>query len=164
MFDRLSKDASGHHSRGSRTRPKAGDWLRVEPLEARALLASLAPITSVSVEGSSSSSTGSSSTGAGYQVPVNGSRPTGTRTRETYTVSTDGATGGVTAANVATGEFWTIGVTPRVQRHGMTPSFSGTMTFQLFQDLTPNSRSSKIESLINGTVPYRRPHGRRPRR
>jgi cyclophilin family peptidyl-prolyl cis-trans isomerase len=145
MFDRLSKDASGHHSKGSRARSKAGCRLRVEPLEGRALLASLAPIPSVTVEGSSGSTSG-----AGYQVPLNGAT-NGNTDPQTYTVTTDNTSSGVTAS-IASGEFWTIGVTHASSGAG-DPAFSGTMTFQLFQDLTPNS-VSMIESLINGTVPF----------
>ena len=139
MFDRLGKDALGRPSKGSRARSKAGSWLRIEPLEGRSLMtASLAPIPSVTVEA-----------GAGYQVPLIGSS-NGNTDPQTYTVSTDN-TSGVTAVP-ATGEFWTIGVS-HVSSGGTDPSFSGTMTFQLFQDLTPNS-VAKIESLINGTVPF----------
>jgi cyclophilin family peptidyl-prolyl cis-trans isomerase len=145
MFDRLSKDASGHHSKGSRARSKAGCRLRVEPLEGRALLAALAPIPSVTVEGSSGSTSG-----AGYQVPLNGAA-NGNTDPETYSVTTDNASSGVTAS-IASGEFWTVGVSHASSGAG-DPAFSGTLTFQLFQDLTPNS-VAQIESLINGTVPF----------
>ncbi len=139
MFDRLSKDALGRQSKGSRARSKAGIRLRVEPLEGRALLASLAPIPSVTVEAT-----------AGYQVPLNGAVG-GNTDPQTYTVSTNNPTGGV-AATIASGEFWTIGVSHASSGAG-DPAFSGTLTFQLYQDLTPNS-VAQIESLINGTVPF----------
>jgi cyclophilin family peptidyl-prolyl cis-trans isomerase len=139
MFDRLGKDATGRHAGGSRARSKGGMRLRVEPLEGRALMASLAPIPSVTV-----------AAGAGYQVPLNGAYA-GNTDPQTYTVSTDNATGGVTAS-VASGEFWTIGVS-HASTGASDPAFSGTLTFQLYQDLTPNS-VAKIESLINGTVPF----------
>lgn len=140
MFDRLGKDASGRPSKGSRARSKAGIRLRVEPLEGRPLLASLAPIPSVTVEA-----------GAGYQVPLNGEL-NGNTDPQTYTVTTNSPTGGVTASVETEGEFWTIGVSHTSSGAG-DPSFSGTMTFQLFPDFAPNS-VSMIESLINGTVPY----------
>jgi cyclophilin family peptidyl-prolyl cis-trans isomerase len=140
MFDRLGKDALGRHSKGSRARSKAGEMLRIEPLEGRALLAvSLAPIPSVTVEA-----------GAGYQVPLNGQQ-NGNTDPQTYTVTTDNPTGGV-AATIASGQFWTIGVSHASSGTG-DPAFSGTLTFQLFQDLTPNS-VAQIESLITGTVPF----------
>jgi cyclophilin family peptidyl-prolyl cis-trans isomerase len=140
MFDRLGKDALGRHSKGSRARSKAGKMLRIEPLEGRALLAaSLAPIPSVTVEAT-----------AGFQVPLNG-QINGNLDPQTYTVTTDNPTGGVTAS-IASGDFWTVGIS-----HASTgpndPAFSGTLVFQLYNDLTPNS-VSKIESLINGTVPF----------
>lgn len=140
MFDRLGKDALGRHSKDSRARSKAGRRLQVEPLEGRALLASLAPIPSVTVDA-----------GTGYQVPLNGTYG-GNTDPETYTVSTDNATGGV-AATVAKGQFWTIGVSHTSDGSSSDPSFSGTLTLQLFEDLTPTA-ASKIESLITGTVPY----------
>ncbi len=140
MFDRLSQDSSIRSSKGGRARPKTARRLQIEPLEGRTLLtASLAPIPSVTVEAT-----------AGYQVPLNGMFG-GNTDPETYTVSTDNTTGGVTAS-VATGEFWTIGVS-HASSGPNDPAFSGTMTLQFFQDLTPNS-VSKIESLITGTVPF----------
>ena len=140
MFDRVGQDSSIRSSKGGRARSKAGRRLRVELLEGRALLtASLAPLPSVTVAAT-----------AGYQVPLNGNFG-GNTDPQTYTVSTDNATGGV-KATVATGQFWTIGVN-HVSSGANDPAFSGTMTFQLFQDLTPNS-VAKIESLITGTVPF----------
>ena len=140
MFDRLDKDALGRPSKGSRARSMAGNRLRIEPLEGRSLLtASLAPIPSVTVEAT-----------AGYQVPLSGDS-TGNTDPQTYSVTTDSPTGGVTAS-VASGEFWTIGVSHTSSGAG-DPSFSGTLTFQLFQDLTPNS-VTQIENLITGKVPF----------
>jgi cyclophilin family peptidyl-prolyl cis-trans isomerase len=103
------------------------------------LLASLAPIPSVTVEATT-----------GYQVPLNGAYA-GNTDPETYTVTTDNATNGVTAT-VASGEFLTLGVS-HASSGANDPAFSGTMTFQLFQDATPDA-VSKIESLITGSVPY----------
>ena len=118
-----------------------GEKFQIEPLEGRALLAaSLAPLPSVTVEAT-----------AGFQVPLNGTLG-GNTDPQTYTVTTDGATGGV-SASVASGEFLTIGVSHTSDGSSTDPSFSGTMVFQLFQDLTPNS-VSKIESLVTGTAPF----------
>ncbi len=140
MFDRTGRDAIGRSGAGSRGRAKAGRRFLVEPLEGRALMtASLAPIPSVTVEA-----------GAGYQVPLNGAY-NGNTDPQTYTVTTNTPSGGV-AATVATGQFWSITVN-HVSSGPNDPAFSGTMVYQLFQDLTPNS-AAKIESLINGTVPY----------
>ena len=140
MFDRTGRDAIGRSGAGSRGRSKAGRRLQIEPLEGRALMtASLAPIPSATVMAT-----------AGYQVPLNGNYG-GNTDPQTYSVSTDNPTGGVTAT-VATGEFWSVSVS-HTSSGGTDPTFSGTMVFQLFKDLTPNS-VSKIESLITGTVPF----------
>ena len=120
MFDRTGREAMGRLGTGSRGRSKAGRRLRIEPLEGRAMMtASLAPIPSVTVEAT-----------AGYQVPLNGN---GTTDPQTYTVTTDSPTGGVTAS-VATGQFWSITVN-HVSSGPTDPAFTGTMVFQLFQDL-----------------------------
>ncbi len=140
MFDRKGQNGWGRFAKGSRGRAQAGRRLQIEPLEGRALMtASLAPIPSATVEAT-----------AGYQVPLNGSYG-GNTDPQTYTVTTDGATGGVTAT-IASGQFWTITVN-HTSSGANDPAFSGSMTFKLFQDLTPNT-VSKIESLITGTVPY----------
>lgn len=139
MFDRLGKDALGRQSKGSRGRAKSGSRLEIEPLEGRALLAALAPIPSVTVE-----------VNAGYQVPLNG-LTNGNTDPETFTATTGSTTNGV-SVTPATGQFWTIGVS-HASSGANDPAFSGTLTFQLFQDLTPNS-VAKIESLITGTVPF----------
>jgi cyclophilin family peptidyl-prolyl cis-trans isomerase len=140
MFDRKGQNGWGRSSKGSRGRARTGTWLQLEPLEGRALLtASLAPIPSVTVEATN-----------GYQVPLNGSYG-GNTDNETYSVTTDNPTGGV-SATISSGEFWTITVN-HVSSGAGDPAFSGSMTFQMFQDLTPNT-VSKIESLITGTVPY----------
>ena len=141
MFDRLGRDASARPWKGSRARAKAVVRLQLEPLEGRSLMtASLAPIPSVTVEA-----------GAGFQVPLNGATG-GNLDPQTYTVTTDNATGGV-KATTAVGQFWTIGVSHVSSGAANDPSFTGTMTLQLFQDLTPNS-AAKIEALITGTAPY----------
>jgi cyclophilin family peptidyl-prolyl cis-trans isomerase len=140
MFDRLGKEASGRNAKGSRGRSKAGEWLRLEPLEGRTLLtASLAPIPSVTV-----------GTTTGFQVPLNG-MANGNTDPQTYTVTTDNPTANVTTT-LTSGKFWTIGV-HHVSSGGTDPNIDGTMTFQLFDDLTPMS-TSMIESLITGSVAF----------
>ena len=140
MFDRLGKDASGRNAKGSRGRSKAGEWLRLEPLEGRTLLtASLAPIPSVTV-----------GTTTGFQVPLNG-MVNGNTDPQTYTVTTDNPTTNITTT-LTSGKFWTIGV-HHVSSGGTDPNIDGTMTFQLFEDLTPMS-AAKIESLITGSVRF----------
>ena len=133
MFDRTGRDAIGKLGAGSRGRARPGRWLRLEPLEGRSLMtASLDPIAAVT-----------SPQYQGYQVPLIG----GTTHAQTFAVTSSNP---AVKATVAQGQFLTIGVT-HASSGASDPAFSGTMTFQLFQDLTPNS-VSKIESLINGSV------------
>ena len=133
MFDRTGRQAIDRVGAGSRGRSKAGRRLQLEPLEGRALMtASLDPIAAVT-----------SPQYQGYQVPLIG----GTTHAQTFTVTSSNPQ---VKASVASGQFLTIGVT-HASSGANDPAFSGTMTFQLFQDLTPNS-VSEIESLINGTA------------
>ncbi len=133
MFDRTGRQAIGRVDAGSRGRSKAGRWLHLEPLEGRSLMtASLAPIAAVT-----------SPQFQGYQVPLVG----GTTHAQTFTVTSSNPQ---VKAAVAQGQFLTIGVT-HASSGASDPAFSGTMTFQLFQDLTPNT-VAKISSLINGTT------------
>jgi peptidyl-prolyl cis-trans isomerase A (cyclophilin A) len=132
MFDRKGRDAIGRLGTGSRGRFKAGRRLRVEPLEGRALMAaSLAPIAAVT-----------SPQFQGFQVPLQGGTDP-----QTYSVTSDNP--GV-KASIAQGQFWTITVAHTSSGAG-DPTINGSMTFQLFQDLTPNT-VQQIESLITGTA------------
>ncbi len=133
MFDRTGRQAIGRVDAGSRGLSKAGRRLRLEPLEGRSLMtASLAPIAAVT-----------SPQYQGYQVPLIG----GTTHAQTFTVTSSNSQ---VRATVAQGQFLTIGVTHASSGAG-DPAFTGTMTFQLFQDLTPNT-VAKISALVNGTT------------
>jgi cyclophilin family peptidyl-prolyl cis-trans isomerase len=120
MFDR----DRGRTARRPARRPQA------EALECRQLLvATLSPIGPVSVP-----------LGLGFQVPLDG----GTGRPQTYAVTSDNA---AIRAAVARGQFLTIGVTHASSGVG-DPGFSGTLTFQLFEDLTPLT-AARIESLVS---------------
>ncbi len=132
MLNRVGKDAIGRSS-GSKRRSTIGRRPVIESLEGRAMMtATIAPIANVSVPQFQ-----------GYQVPVEG----GTTHQQTYTVTSDNP--GV-KATVAQGQFLTLGVSHTSSGTGDV-AVNGTMTFQLFQDLTPNTVAS-IESLITGTA------------
>ena len=136
MFDRTGREAMGRLGTGSRGRSKAGRRLRIEPLEGRAMMtASIMPIAAVSVPQYQ-----------GYQVPV----LAGTTHAQTFTVTSDNP--GV-KASVAQGQFWTITVAHTSSGTGDV-GVNGSMTFQLFQDLTPEHRQADRE-------PDHR-HGHRP--
>ncbi|WP_435010986.1 peptidylprolyl isomerase [Tundrisphaera lichenicola] len=133
MFDRTGREAIGRLGTGSRGRSKAGRWLQIEPLEGRGLMtASISPIAGISVPQFQ-----------GYQVPV----LAGTSHAQTFTVTSDNP--GV-KASMAQGNFWSITVSHTSSGTGDI-DVNGTMVFQLFQDLTPNT-VQQIESLITGTA------------
>jgi cyclophilin family peptidyl-prolyl cis-trans isomerase len=91
-------------------------------LEERELLtAGLAPIGDISVPAL-----------LGYQVPLDGS--SSTAAFQTFTVSSDNPD---IPASIAQGPFWTLRVTHTASSTPGDVSFSGALTFQLFQDLTP---------------------------
>ena len=121
------------HPGATRKVPRGVRPLQFESLEARQLLAAaLAPIGSVSVPAS-----------LGYAVPLNGSAA---NTPQTFTVTSSNPD---IKATVATGKFLTFNVT-----HTASPSvsgdisFSGAITFQLFDNLTPVT-ASNIEAYTN---------------
>jgi cyclophilin family peptidyl-prolyl cis-trans isomerase len=70
----------------------------------------------------------------GYTLPLNGS---GTTDAQTFTVSSSNPD---IAASIPTGPFWTINV-QYTDPSNAANNFSGPLTFQLFQDLTPNTVS-----------------------
>jgi cyclophilin family peptidyl-prolyl cis-trans isomerase len=96
----------------------------VEVLEGRQLLtASLAPLSNISVPAQ-----------LGFQVSLNGSgnsNPT-----QTYTVTSDNPK---IAATIASGPYWTFNVQHTASSQPGDISFAGALTFQLFEDLTPNT-------------------------
>ena len=102
-----------------------------EALEDRRVpAASLAPIAGLSVPAT-----------VGYQLPLDGSGATGP---QTYTVTSSNPSVGAT---IAQGKFLTVGVS-HASSGAVDPSFTGTLTYQLFDDLTPLT-TSKIEQLVN---------------
>lgn len=127
MFDRR-RDRAARANASARARPR-GLRPRFEALEGRQLLATLGPIGTVN-----------SPAGLGFQVPLEG----GSGADQTFAVT---STNPNVRVSVARGNFWTIGV-----KHDSSgpndPAFVGTLTFQLFEDLTPMT-VSKIEQLIN---------------
>ena len=101
---------------------------RLELLEQKALMASLAPIATVNAPAA-----------LGFQVPLDG----GTVGSQTFTVS---STNTAIKATVAQGKFLTIGVS-HTSSGATDPAFVGSLTFQLFEDLTPLT-TSRIEQLV----------------
>lgn len=101
-----------------------------ESLEDRRVpAASLAPIAALSVPAT-----------VGYQLPLDGAGATGP---QTYTVTSSNPSVGAT---IAQGKFLTVGVSHSSSGAG-DPSFTGALTYQLFDDLTPLT-TSKIEQLV----------------
>ena len=93
-----------------------------ESLEDRRLLtASLGPIANLTVPALQ-----------GYTQPLDGS---GTADAQTFTVSSSNPD---VAVSIATGPFWNVGVS-YTDPHNAANDFTGTLTFQLFQGLTPNT-------------------------
>jgi peptidylprolyl isomerase len=133
MFDR--KRVAAERSAGVpalvRSAPPANRALQpwLEGLEHRELLAAtIAPISTILTP-----------TTVGQQVPVFGGS-----TDQTFTVTSDNSLVPVT---VAQGKFLTFNVT-HASSGPTDPAFSGSMTFQLFDDLTPLT-TSRIEQLVN---------------
>ncbi len=119
--------------RMGRKSPRRGRQPRFESLEGRELLtASLAAISPVNVP-----------TTLGYQVPLNGAG--NTSGNQTYTVTSSNPD---IKATVTSGQFLTLAVTHTAASGSSTDvSFSGTLTFQLFGDLTPQT-VAQIESMV----------------
>lgn len=129
MLDRTGREASRRHGAN---RPKGRRGLAFEPLEVRSMMAAsiaaIAPITSPA--------------GLGYQLPLDGSASAADS--QTYSVTSSNPD---IKATVAKGEYLTINVTHASSGTG-DPAFSGALTFQLFDDLTPLT-TSRIEQLVN---------------
>jgi cyclophilin family peptidyl-prolyl cis-trans isomerase len=123
---RTGRIATDRPAAAPRTRRTAR--LTAEPLEGRALLATLAPVPNVTVPQF-----------LGYQVPLDG----GAGRDQTYTVTSSNPAIGAT---IARGNFMTINVT-HASSGPNDPAFAGTMTYQLFEDLTPLT-VSRIEQLV----------------
>ena len=106
---------------------------RTEILEDRRLLtASLQPIANLSVPAQQ-----------GYTLPLNGS---GTTDDQTFTITQISGSPDI-AASVAQGPFWTINA-QYTDPTNSANDFSGPLTFQLFQSLTPNT-VAEIQQFTN---------------
>jgi cyclophilin family peptidyl-prolyl cis-trans isomerase len=131
MSERTGRDASSHVSRTSGRLPRRRRLLEFDPLEGRSLLtAALATIAPITVPA-----------GLGSQVPLDGSA-SGVAS-QTFTVTSSNP---VVKATIAQGKFLTINV-QHSSAGANDPAFSGSMVFQLFEDLTPISAAS-IENLV----------------
>ena len=116
---RSESRAPGRRSSSRRSRQPG-----LEVLEGRLVMtASLAALPAISVPSSQ-----------GYEVSLDGS---GSANPQTFSVTSSNPD---VKAAVATGDFWTINVThTAASGHPGDVSFSGTITFQLFSDLTPTT-------------------------
>ena len=133
MLDRVGRDAIGR-SANSKRRAAIGRRPALEALEGRQLLTA----------GFETISNVTSPQYQGFQVPITGT----TTHQQTYTVTSDNP--GV-KASVAQGQFLTLSVSHTSSGAG-DPGFDNQpMTFQLFEDLTPNT-AKQIESLVTGTA------------
>jgi cyclophilin family peptidyl-prolyl cis-trans isomerase len=119
LFHRTTQDAR-RATRGRRPAPEA--------LEDRRVPATLAPIADQSV-----------AAGLGLQLALAG----GSEPSQTFTASSSNPE---IQATVARGNFLTLMVS-HTSSGGSDPAFSGTLTFQLFEDLTPLT-VSRIEQLV----------------
>lgn len=130
MFDRKRGGAFQGRLNGPQGPCRLARRPSLEPLEGRQLLAAtIGPLGPLTIPAT-----------VGFQLPLDG----GAGGAQTYTVSSSNPD---VKATVARGKFLTIGVTH--SSSGATdPAFAGSLTFQLFDDLTPLT-TSKIEQLVN---------------
>jgi cyclophilin family peptidyl-prolyl cis-trans isomerase len=106
----------------------------LEVLEDRRLMASIQPISNFTVPAQQ-----------GYTLPlVSGSTAT-TPDDQTYTITSSNPD---IVASIAQGPFWSLGVNWPGSTSPESSPFTGTLTFQLFQNLTPNT-VSEITNLTN---------------
>src|SRR5262249_58940509 len=116
---RPTRPGDGTSSRGARPPTRPLMW---ETLEDRQFLtASLQPISNLTVPAQQ-----------GYTLPLNGSATTDA---QTFTVTSSNPD---IVASVPPGPFWTINV-QYTDASNPANNFSGPLTFQLFQNLTPNT-------------------------
>ena len=125
---RVTVPANRHDSGAKRqSAPRSRRMPCLEVLEDRQLMtASLAPISNLTVPAQ-----------LGYQVPLNGSgsnSPT-----QTFTATSSNPD---IKVSVAQGQFWTLTVSHQPANSSDVTINNETMTFQLFQDLTPNTVDS----------------------
>ena len=109
---------------------------RLESLEGRIVLnAAIGSIANVSVPSS-----------LGYQVSLDGSASNAPS--QTFTVTSSNPD---IKASVAQGQFWTINLSHTAATgHPTDVSFNGSVTFQLFQDLTPTTAAKFISFITSG--------------
>jgi cyclophilin family peptidyl-prolyl cis-trans isomerase len=139
MWDRIriGRPLAGRSGDGAGARPGRRSARRplIESLEDRRLLASLAPISNLTVPAQQ-----------GYTQPLDGS---GTTLAQTFTVTSSNPD---IPANVVSGPFWTVDV-QYTDPSNSANDFSGPLVFQLFNgagstSLTPNT-VSKITQFTN---------------
>ncbi|HKM53017.1 MAG TPA: peptidylprolyl isomerase, partial [Isosphaeraceae bacterium] len=137
MLDRLWKSGlseASFRARARKTSERSSCRPLVEPMENRRLMtASLAPISNISVPAL-----------LGYQLTLDGS---GTTDNQSFTATSSNPD---IKVSVATGPFWTVTVSHSPSSSSDVTITNESMTFQLFNDLTPNT-VSRIETLSNGT-------------
>jgi cyclophilin family peptidyl-prolyl cis-trans isomerase len=136
MWDRIRGGRSlvAGYTEGTIAKPlrKASRRPLVEILEQRQLpTASLQPITNLTVPAQQ-----------GYTQPLLAS--TGATAPQTFTVTSSNPE---VAVSIAQGPFWSVGVS-YTDPNNSSNDFAGTLQFQLFQSLTPNT-VSKIEQFTN---------------
>ena len=136
MWDRtlLCRSRNACRANGQNARPirRTSCQTMLDALEDRQLMtASLQAIPSILVPATQ-----------GYTVPLLAN--TGATDAQTFTVTSSNPD---IAASIAQGPFWTLGVS---SKNATTPSdsFTGSLTFQLFQNLTPNT-VKMIEQFTN---------------
>ena len=137
MWDHIrgSHSESKRHLAGMIAKPGRRAILRplVEGLEDRQLLtsATLQPLSNLTVPAQQ-----------GYTLPLLAN--TGATDAQTYTVTSSNPN---VTASIATGPFWNVGVS-YTDPNNASNDFTGNLTFQLFQGLTPNT-VSEISNLTN---------------
>lgn len=129
MTERRTEPGRRRHFLLRRPRPSQVVRVAVERLEGRELLATLNPITNKTVGARVS-----------LQVALDG----GMGNPQTFTATSSNPDIGV---SLAQGSFLTIGVS-HASSGANDPAFTGTLVFQLFEDLTPNT-VAMIEQLVN---------------
>ena len=140
MWDRIRVGRSQAKSlviTGAHSRPKRRSRSQplVEVLEGRQLMtASLQPITNLTVPSQQ-----------GYAVPLLSTNTSANADPQTYTVTSSNPN---IAVSIAQGPFWTLGVNYPGSTTPASSPFTGTLTFQLFQNLTPTT-VSEITNLTN---------------
>jgi len=120
----------GSQGAGARRDRDALRRFRLERLEDRQVLASILPITGPSVPSLQ-----------GMTIPLEAAAGT---SNQTFTVTSSNPD---IAASIASGPFWTINISYTDPKNSQN-DFSGPLTFQLFQNLTPNT-VHEIETFTN---------------